>query len=306
MIGRSAFKLIYRRIPFKKSIFQIIRNIWKPSERIYQHLHFIGKIRVFLDDPLHSVVIEHRASISENQLFWAGIDGWYERTSLRCWLNLARQASIIVDVGANSGFYALSASSVNPSATIYAFEPVPNTFNWLCSNILSNRYNNIFAEQIALSNYDGKAGLWFDSIENHYAPSLYEAGHKSINQGFRIEVSTCSLDSYFIRHGISGLHLVKIDVERHEPQVLRGMRYLLQQFRPTLLLEVLDDEVAKRVQDEVDGFGYYYFSINEQLGSLRKVDRIAKSDTLNFLVIQPQFVSLLNNYLESAVQTGAS
>ena len=56
------------------------------------------------------------------------IDNFRERQSLRLWLQAAKHARTIFDVGANSGVYAL-AGAVNKNASIDAFEPIPSGSN---------------------------------------------------------------------------------------------------------------------------------------------------------------------------------
>ena len=50
--------------------------------------------------------------------------------------------------------------------------------------------------------------------------------------------------------------LVKMDIELHEPTALRGMRRTLEQFRPTLLVEVLTEKAGEGVAAALDGLGY--------------------------------------------------
>lgn len=42
---------------------------------------------------------------------------------------------------------------------------------------------------------------------------------------------------------------MKIDVETHEPEVLEGVGEYLKKFRPSLLIEILDDEITAKVQN---------------------------------------------------------
>ena len=49
--------------------------------------------------------------------------------------------------------------------------------------------------------------------------------------------------------GATAVDLLKIDVETHEPAVLKGFLDLLRRDRPTLLIELLTDEVAAQVGD---------------------------------------------------------
>jgi hypothetical protein len=61
--------------------------------------------------------------------------------------------------------------------------------------------------------------------------------------------------------------LIKIDVERHEPQVLRGLWDGLGEGPlPSIVIEVLDDECAAAIAAEVQGRGYRSYVIREGLG----------------------------------------
>ena len=52
----------------------------------------------------------------ENEIYWNGIkDGW-EKISLELWQHLAKNAQVILDIGANSGIAAFIAQSVNSEA----------------------------------------------------------------------------------------------------------------------------------------------------------------------------------------------
>lgn len=58
------------------------------------------------------------------EIYDRGIAG-FEPESVRTFLSLlARSASVIFDIGANTGVYALSAARVSPHASVLAFEPV--------------------------------------------------------------------------------------------------------------------------------------------------------------------------------------
>ena len=43
--------------------------------------------------------------------------------------------------------------------------------------------------------------------------------------------------------------LLKIDVEMHEPEVLQGMVNLLERDKPFVIVEVIDTDVAERVEE---------------------------------------------------------
>jgi hypothetical protein len=77
---------------------------------------------IFVVDVLgHDLVMQHTNRWIENDL-WRGLFG-YEGASMRAWL--ARRARTIVDVGANTGLFSLTARCVNPKAAIHSFETRP-------------------------------------------------------------------------------------------------------------------------------------------------------------------------------------
>jgi hypothetical protein len=75
-----------------------------------------------------------------------------------------------------------------------------------------------------------------------------------------------------------------MDVETHEPNVLEGYRIFLQKHRPDLLVEVLTDEVGSDLEKILNGLEYLYFNIDDKNGTIRKTDRITKSDYFNYLI----------------------
>lgn len=287
---KAVKRAIYASLPFKKLLFTGLKQLVKPKEYIYQHLHFSGLICVpILNDK--KILIESRGDISENQLFWVGLNGWHECKSIHLWQRLVCKSSQILDIGANSGIYSLVAARLNPNANIFAFEPIPETIAWFKRNIKANEFN-IVAEQLAASDKNGIADIWLEAPGSHYSPSLYNADLKLSNQGVRIMVETVRLDDYFEERGIQRIDLVKIDVERHEPQVLKGMRNLLFKNKPILFIESLDDETGKLIEHELRGLNYLYFNIDETSGSVRKSEHITKSDSYNFLCLQTEHLGM--------------
>ena len=94
---------------------------------------------------------------------------------------------------------------------------------------------------------------------------------------------------------------MKIDVETHEPEVLDGFRSYLNQYRPTMLIEILNDEVGRKVSSAVQGLDYLYFNINEK-GGIRQVDKITKSDYYNYLLCNSKTALKLGLIEQSGLQ----
>src|SRR4051794_2586222 len=73
------------------------------------------------------------------RLFWTGLID--EPETLAVWCALARDAAVIVDVGANPGVSALAACATNPSARVLAVEPARDAADLLRTNVDANRWS---------------------------------------------------------------------------------------------------------------------------------------------------------------------
>jgi hypothetical protein len=60
-----------------------------------------------------------------NQVFWRGWSG-YEPETTPLFFHLAREAEVVLDVGAYVGFFAVLAALANPDGRVLAFEPMPD------------------------------------------------------------------------------------------------------------------------------------------------------------------------------------
>jgi FkbM family methyltransferase len=182
----------------------------------------------------------------ENDLFWRGYGKGWEGKSLSLWRDLAKCNDVIVDVGANTGVYALAAKAVNPEAKVVAVEPAARVASKLRRNVELNGFD-IEILECAASDSNGTATLYDFPGEHEYSASL----EKTMTGTVPVSVETKRLDDILER-----IDLIKIDVERHEPATLRGMKRLLKRCHPTILIEVLDDEAQAEIERELSGLDY--------------------------------------------------
>ena len=288
-------KKIYRTIPFKVFLFKGLKAIWSPRESIYKHLHFKGIFSVKVDNN-SQFKIHHVGHQIENELFWDGIENAWEKVSMSLWIKLSKQANVnvIFDIGAYTGLYALCSASLNPNAKIYSFEPMEHNFNLLNKNIQLNNYTNITSIKKACSNITDKAIVY---TEKNTTLTTSVTVNKSLFHEEKeldiVPIETVRLDEYIKNEKIEGLDLIKIDVETHEHEVLLGMGDLIQKYKPTFLIEVLNDEVAKNIESIIEGMNYIYFDIDE-INEIKRVDSIKKSSHFNYLICQENIAKELS------------
>ncbi|MCO6500000.1 MAG: FkbM family methyltransferase [Vicingus serpentipes] len=230
----------------------------------------------------------------ENELFWSGIENGFEKLSLSLWIKLSKKANVIFDVGAYSGLYSLTSACINPNSRIYAFEPMEHNFNLLSNNIKINDYTNIVPVKKACSNFSGEAIVY---TEKNTTLTTSVTVNKSLFSEDKeldiVPIETIKLYDYFEKEGLNQLDLIKIDVETHEYEVLKGMEDLIKKYTPTFLIEVLDDDVAKNIELMIGGLGYMYFDIDE-IDKIQRVNSIKKSSYYNYLICQENVAQELN------------
>ena len=137
-------------------------------------------------------------------------------------LNLIKRISsdipkdaMILDVGANRGLYLKH--WLPYTNNIIAFEPGKDAFNAL----EGMNYNIQRMENIALGSSNETNELFIEKEDNRLN-SLYKRNHHKHEWQEKEEVKTKTLDSYAVEHGIRDVYLLKIDVEGHELEVLKG------------------------------------------------------------------------------------
>jgi FkbM family methyltransferase len=273
---KQALKTIYSAVPFKRQLFSIIRLL-HPPESVYKHLHFKGVFVVHVHNS--SFKIHHNGCQVENDLFWRGMSHWESR-SLKLWADLAKESNVILDVGANTGVYSLVAGAVNPNATICAFEPLKAVYGQLRFNISLNNFK-IKAFEIAASNQGGETTFYTDN-EFSYAGSVNKNHHFENIKELKVKCET--LDDFITRMDILP-DLIKIDVERHEPEVIEGFMSHIRKYHPSMLVEVLDERTGQKIRQLLRDSQYLYYSVNDKTGEIKAMSQMEKSQDFNVLVI---------------------
>lgn len=142
--------------------------------------------------------------------------------------------SIFLDIGANAGKYSFFVCQNSQNPMIYSFEPSPSTFLGLSRNIELNKNSGIKALNIALS--DSKGVLQFANSKTKTGLSHVVQENELIDSTFfeLTNVKILPLDDFTETGEIDPLKidLIKIDVEGHEFEVLKGAESTLKKILP--------------------------------------------------------------------------
>ncbi|MFP6639675.1 MAG: FkbM family methyltransferase [Myxococcota bacterium] len=141
-----------------------------------------------------------------------------------------------IDVGAHIGSLAVPlASLVGREGRVYAFEPQRAVYRELYHNLKLNGHDHAVPLLLAVSSEAGFLEMDppFAVQETPDGPLIQELGFGRIGQGGeRVEART--LDSF----GFEDVSLIKIDVEGHEVDVLKGAKETILRNHPVLIIEM--------------------------------------------------------------------
>jgi FkbM family methyltransferase len=154
----------------------------------------------------------------------------------------------IIEIGANQGYYAILEALKTPAdARIFAFEPHPDNVATLLANLKTNNCEHKFADifQGAVSDRDGTARLNVSRLSNWHTLSNVTLPGEGWQQA--IEVPTISLDCYCAAKGIDTVDFVRMDVEGHEAEVVKGATRVLGASRDCVLFIELHSALLRQV-----------------------------------------------------------
>lgn len=261
---RKAIFKTYLLFPLNKPVYQVIKGFGLPSYRIRRLLRFQGVFTLKVDDKL-SIRLRNYGNTIENELFWRGVAGWEEQ-SVGIWKELCKKSDVIFDVGANNGLYSLVAGKANPAATIHAFEPLAPIFNRLKENIDLNGVK-VNLHRIALGDAAGEVNIYAArTVSDTFDQASLNENHFKGKKVLQIPIVIKKMSSVIEDNRIDRIDLMKIDVETFEPNVLAGMGDFLKKYRPTMLVEVLNEKVGEQVFQLVKDCQYKFYRIDEKKG----------------------------------------
>jgi FkbM family methyltransferase len=164
--------------------------------------------------------------------------GFYEIDVLQRLRLVIPHQSIILDIGANVGNHTVYFAGVLGALRVYPFEPNPILNAALRRNIELNNLSNVDISfcSFALGRSAMQARLVVTRPDNwgngHFALPKEDGGPSDV--AFEAIVEVRSLDSF----GFEKVDFIKIDVEGHESEVIKGAVDTIRRNKPVLFVEV--------------------------------------------------------------------
>lgn len=279
-------------IGLRKHILKIILKIYKNFLII---LIFKLKIispdaqrKTFWGNPIQMI------GVRPYSLYISGYIGNDDLFITRYIINNLRKGDTFLDVGANIGFFTLLASViVGENGKVYSFEPIPNTYKYLETNV-SNK-QNVEIYKLGIHNKPGLHEILDFGAYNNFYNSLGEKAKlvsqlSDLRHGGNTEtlmIRTITLDEFCTQNNVIP-NIIKLDTEDTEDLILSTSINTLEKYKPEVIFEMFNLSVQEgRLQKIISSFssmGYscYQFCGDEIVPLENTKD--AKTNYYNFLL----------------------
>jgi FkbM family methyltransferase len=192
---------------------------------------------------------------------------------------------VVIDVGGHAGQYAKLFAKLAPAGHVYTFEPGSYALRILRAAVGANRLGNVTIVPRGLSDVPGTAKLTIPvKRKRSLGFGLSHMGDDSSGRGLVTEtVDLTTLDAFANNAGLSRVDLIKIDIEGWELRMLRGAEATLRRFHPVLLVELVEDHLARAGDDVASAWDYltglgYHPHIHHGGDTLDPIDHARQGD----------------------------
>jgi FkbM family methyltransferase len=254
---------------------------------LWRKLHVACDIEMLLPGGHTVRYRSHAGDAIGRQLYWQGPLA-FEPETTRVFLALAPSARVLLDVGANTGWFALLCCAANPRCRAYCFEPVPRIFEALKTNVAINHFEDRCTPiMAAVAEHDGRAQFHVPYCDFPTSACLDPRGFRN-NEGELIDSEVLALDSFLDAQ--TPVDLVKLDTEGFEDKALMGMLDIVGRYAPDVIVECNPDGPYRSIQRLLGQSGYRFFHLLDTGATERST-------------IEPDADECFRNYLCTARQS---
>lgn len=249
------------RVPGMKAVYEAIYGMTRPRDV------------VMIEAQGSKMFINPGETIHHRDLMLRGVA---DRGQTDLFRSLVRPHMVVVDIGANVGYYTLiAAHTLRGTGRVYAFEPDSNNHSPLMRSVQANGYANVVAERMGMTEKAGRRRL-FMHRESGLCHSFAKGNVGDSSES--VEVETTSLDEYFGGHAPDRrVDLIKMDAECAEGLIISGGRRVLSDDRLIMLMELNAVKLPnmgtdpKQLVDSLVELGFQVNLIDDDTGKTRPI-----------------------------------
>lgn len=232
----------------------------------------------------------------QQQLFWYG---YYENELRDLLKKIVKPNDVFVDIGANIGYFSLLIAHHLPSVKVISFEPIADLYKKMNDNIALNDIENIVTVNAAAGEVNEEKEIFVSEPDNLGMSSFQLPENYS---GYKEKVKVVSIDEWFKGSGLTNIDIVKLDIEGSELAALTGMKEVLQNFKPLLIVEVNPETLSmfnlkpSYIHDYLEQYGFKRFLVLEN-GMLKQLSQIETDQTINVLFVHHEKIEPLSPFI---------
>jgi FkbM family methyltransferase len=239
-----------RGLPYFPKKWKIVESLAPNAAGAWQNLPPVKRRGIVFDlDPI---------DLLQRSIYYLGV---YEVWETRFLERTVRPGWVVVDAGANIGYYTLIfARLVGSEGCVLALEPAESRHSALVRNVALNKVANVRVSRVALADQCGECSIVQPpkaNLGNFRLARQGEAGQET--------APLVTLDHIISGQHLDRLDLIKVDIEGAETRFLNGGRDSIARFRPTIMIELNTAALGQsgsRPEDVIgflEGFGYRFF-----------------------------------------------
>lgn len=236
----------------------------------------------------------------------------YEDFELSIIEDILNPNDVVLDIGANFGYFSIYLNLRYPNLSLHCFEPIKRTYDLFLRNCELNKVKPL-THNMGFSSESG--------VVTFYLPEKLGSAWASMGKGvksvlkYELSEERCNvmkLDDFVAANNIAKINFIKCDVEGAEKLVVEGAERTLLANKPVLMLEIGDKWSAhfgyKRtdlIQKLLTEFGYKCFGVlKDQLREISEandVTQYSEDIMYNYFFVhseQGSAIKLIEKYIE--------
>ena len=189
---------------------------------------------------------------------------------------------LLLDCGANYGFYSLYAASISTFNRVIAFEASKSTCREFSKNLELNSSLNIKLENLGVSNSEKKFLQFNESVKDWESSFNHNNFVSSVSQ----KVKTIKIDDYLKNEQRDDYFLfLKIDVEGNEFEVIKSGLNTIKKNSPIIIIEFSKYNFSEKTENYnflnyfLEKFNYNIYSVNNKKVKPEEILKMVKTLT---------------------------
>lgn len=171
---------------------------------------------------------------------------------------LIQNGDVVIDIGANLGYFSKTFSRLSPNGKVICIEPLPQYYSIL-KHFLSSR-KNIEIHNVALGKDAGEVTMILPKSNGMIRtglPYISKSDEKSEHPTQQVQI----VNPNSLLKNLSKIDYIKCDIEGFEWIVFQELKEVLKQYQPIVQIEISTENRREMIPFFTD-LGYVQYGIN--------------------------------------------